>query len=348
MSVDNKRILLRRGAGVDLNISELSTGEPCFITDEERFLLKGQEDNIVPFLNASEAHKGKFRVFFKKACDAWSVPRLYAYNEYLNNKDNTFLESWEFAKSPYMQQFNETENLYYCDIPSGFTNVIFFCDEEIDGIKYQTKSLKLPPESLYPYLCYFQSSIGYDGIWGDFVYNTITLYIQMPVTESYDPILYYIDGVRWQGYQFRRLSNIDGMNGPLKYYVISIPDKFDSIDLYMKTGLISVLKKDICYNMPVLYLSGEAFKFFDGADDENFYISSTLSRNNIVLYKKLQKVFNEIKPSNVSSGGMYFDIVDGIVDFNACDKIYSLISDTPPTEDNDLTDNIMKMISDEV
>jgi hypothetical protein len=86
------------------------------------------------------------------------------------------MEAWLWDESPYM--IDEGDDLYSYPMVEGLPNIIFFCDQITDGVNWQTTKCKMPPSTLYETPIYIQSSIGYNGIWGDYKTKTLKLFIQ--------------------------------------------------------------------------------------------------------------------------------------------------------------------------
>lgn len=120
------------------------------------------------------------RIWFKKNCENWSTPRIYLFSQDTNVPHLNAEKAWDWNDSPYMIQSEAATDLYYFDLLiSQYSNVIFFCDKIGNGgFNYKTRDLKLPNHVHYKELYYWQSPIGFDGIWANKDKQTFNLYTQ--------------------------------------------------------------------------------------------------------------------------------------------------------------------------
>lgn len=273
------------------------------------------------------------RIYFKKNCENWTIPKVYVYNDVdwmaLNSVvggNKISLRAWGWYESPYMIQDDTETNLYYYDIPTGFANIIFFCNPYMTDT-YQTSNLCLPPPSLYPNPYYHQSDIGYDGIWGSYssTGSTIMFWSQPNVTIKYN-------------------SEILVPNNPIygdnKTEVYFLPSNFTEITAilpaehgYPQTETV-LPQREMCYNIPYFYRAsanvGVVDVYNNGStigEDWKQFAPQYFDRGDIVLYTDIiKRLVTDNEPTEnssriVDSGHIYnyvqgemSDIVDKIPD----------------------------------
>ena len=114
-------------------------------------------------------------IYFKKNCKEWSHPRINLFNTQSASSYTGICSDG----SPYMEDMGN--DLYRFLLPPYWGNcekVIFFCDKKSkDGLYYQTTDSYIPIGDMYEQPIYYQSSIGYDGIWGDYLTNSFKIAI---------------------------------------------------------------------------------------------------------------------------------------------------------------------------
>lgn len=239
----------------------------------------------------------KTRVYFRKNCENWTTPRVYLFANPLLPLDYSqpiigeppyhgTPEVWEWENAPYMLQDDKDPNLYYYDLPTTQLNyIVFYCDEKTsDGFNYKTSDLLIPSGVQYPYLYYWQSPIGYDGIWANIHDETFNLYFRRDFIVE-------VDGKSLKTEQIGEIRSKDSY----MCYRAKIPLSAQKIKLirnhtyYPPTGEKQLYQ--LCYNVPVVYHDSLNYDentnihTFDGTSDPDFMLQTQYTFAEYALYR---------------------------------------------------------------
>ena len=260
------------------------------------------EDKIASISNEIKPQK----IFFKKNCPDWTTPRVYLFSQFGNlvapHLDN-YLPPWDWEDSPYMEQDKNDPDLYYIDLPTTkYNQIIFFCDEEASGFNYKTKDLVIPVGQTYPTLCYWQSPIGYDGIWIDRDTNSFSLFLQV----GDNPHSITVDDEEITGQRLGVIGVGCSYEGQ-KYTKYQIPLSSEKIIISIREQSKEYSVHELCYNIPICYLKRNEdwangyppevsfnIDVFDGGVDSEFMFDTRYSIIGYNLYRDIYRNLYEI------------------------------------------------------
>lgn len=260
----------------------------------------------------------KRRIWFKKNCPEWTTPRIYLFtNRDMTNSIAPVLgvfrdkeDIWNFDDSPYMIKDENEEDLYYYDIPvCQHRNIIFFCDlKDSGGFNYKTTDLVIPLGYLYNSLFYWQSPIGYNGIWADKETNSFKLFIQYgrcyeKAKDSYS-LTVKIDDINASVYNLGTLG-CGGSHMGYWYSYVDVPLTASNVYIHIKANYYSgnvpqiyELSKsfclsELCYNFSGIYqYSSRDLCNYDVSLDEVFMFQTRYSATEYQLYRDAYKYFD--------------------------------------------------------
>lgn len=250
------------------------------------------------------------RIWFKKNCENWSTPRIYLFSQDTNVPHLNAEKAWDWNDSPYMIQSEAATDLYYFDLLiSQYSNVIFFCDKIGNGgFNYKTRDLKLPNHVHYKELYYWQSPIGFDGIWANKDKQTFNLYTQNKTewsgSSNTDKFTVTVNEKEIKGINLSVIgsgfSDLDSI--PLVYTKYEIPlNKNICISYDDSSNTIEGDSSNFCYNIPAIYVDylvnsesdyDKLLKFFDASCDNEFLFGTKYSAEEYDLYRDIYKNFS--------------------------------------------------------
>lgn len=301
---------------------------------------KYKED--IPIKSTQEAIKENerrlTRIYFKKNCDNWTTPRIYLFNKKTApHYYNSSFCNWD--ESPYMMQDKSDMDLYYFDAPIDcYQYVVFFCDISDGGNNYKTSDLLIPKGTQYPHLYYWQSPIGYDGIWANMHDKTFNLYIQTNMTKDINQsCLYHTQDLNYEIYCDEKQVTgvamgeigVSVSHTPVKYKCFKIPLSAQNItikcsNLYQDENTENTYKDDngirwlsinykafeLCYNIPIIYhyvdtvrgvVQHYDFEIFNGSNDPEFMFETRYALSEYQLYNDVWNVLCKDLKENIQS-----------------------------------------------
>ncbi|MCD8025368.1 MAG: hypothetical protein LUF33_00085 [Clostridiales bacterium] len=225
-------------------------------------------------------------IYFKKNCTGnsgyWGGSStdvyIYFFNPVPSNFNDRFTSgSWHSAKMTLIDE----ENLIYAYPRLNYTHAVFSsANTHSTGFNYKTTDLLLPLPTQAKMPCFYQSPIGYDGIWGDLASNTARIYIQ--TSAAYLPEV-SLDDTALTVYRLGIAGN--AYTGDTNYYSYADVDMDAvtegwndeastlSINFYYSSGsyaTASTTLLEACYNHTVLYFYNSELGYYNGDVDEYF------------------------------------------------------------------------------
>lgn len=302
----------------------------------------GLLDNSIKIFNHLMDSASNGYIYFKKNCPDWSEPRIYFFNT--DGISDGYNEAWEWQYSPYMTP-NE-EGYYYFPIVRGFDNVIFFCDEtDASGFNYKTDNLLIPTSSWCNTPLFYQSDIGANGFWADYMTKTAKLIVQhnvhsTSINASGGTKLTDVKGISNSNSinlsvrDMGLISNsLIGIKNHYEYFEFLIDceelhftfnEKNPSGDLVFSQEC-QVKVQEVCYIYPVVYLDNFLFCEDFSVRGNIGYFNATLDKqlfSRVLLEQEIKNNINKLN-SRITSLGNVATIETGFIPNSTIKASYS-------------------------
>ena len=291
--------------------------QPIYV--DEMFKHESKMDNVVSSLNTRRSNY----IYFKKNCENWSDIRIHLFNSVAG-------EYTAWADDPYMEYMGNDLYRFLLPSDSNLNKVVFRCD--IDD--YKTTDSYIPIGDMYEQPIYYQSSIGHDGIWGDYTSNTFKLFIklnnQYDVTDNKKVANIIIKGDDFNNkYTLVDVSTnrLNIVHVPLKNdsFTITVEEYKNSNDNVVESVSKTINLDKICYNFPHINI------FMNGLErvidiDNNSYGNnySFYTKYNVYSSRAMNSLYWDIKNNNDIALMELGDIDDSVAVYSEDDDTHTI------------------------